>query len=300
MERGATEAEGHRRPSARIALLLLVGLPLTITLLGIPYYLLPIAERLRSPLHPWFKSTGPVGQAAGWMAFALFVFLWLYPLRKKYRWLAWTGPITEWLHLHVFAGLAILLLAAIHASWRFAGLIGVGYYAMLVVALSGVVGRYLYVRIPRNKSGLEMSREQLNTQRQALVQKIAAATEFEPQEVERMLLTGHEGKETPGTGQVLLRLISDDLARWKVERALRRRLHTRAGGQPVLDPRELREILKLAHREIALTQQLEMLEATQRVFAYWHVVHRPVSITALVLIAVHVVVSILVGVTWLK
>jgi hypothetical protein len=64
------------------------------------------------------------------------------------------------------------------------------------------------------------------------------------------------------------------------------------------DPRAVREAVRLASREIALTQQSRMLDATHRVFRYWHVAHRPFAITALVAVFVHVVVVVAVGATW--
>src|SRR5574338_169946 len=54
---------------------------LALNLIGAPYYRLPIEARVRSPLHVVLKSSGPVGQTAGLAALAIFLFLWLYPLR---------------------------------------------------------------------------------------------------------------------------------------------------------------------------------------------------------------------------
>lgn len=73
---------------------------------------------MRSPLHPWLKPTGYVGQTAGLLSAGLFLFLWLYPLRKKLRWLAFTGSLGRWLDVHIVAGFAIPLLAAMHAAWQ--------------------------------------------------------------------------------------------------------------------------------------------------------------------------------------
>lgn len=56
--------------------------------------------------------------------------------------------------------------------------------------------------------------------------------------------------------------------------------------------------MKLASREIALSQQVRMLEATQRVFRYWHVAHKPFALTALFAVVVHVAVVVALGATW--
>lgn len=72
------------------------------------------------------------------MAFAFFLFLWLHLLRKRLRWLAFTGSVGKWLDVHIVAGLAVPWLGAIHPGWRFVGLIGLGHSAMFLVALSGI------------------------------------------------------------------------------------------------------------------------------------------------------------------
>ena len=100
-----------------------------VLVVGWPYYVLPVAERVRHPFHPWLRPSGYVGQSAGLVALAIFLFLWLYPLRKKYRWLAWTGSLARWLDVHVSAALLLPLLVTIHAGWRFGGVIGLGRHA---------------------------------------------------------------------------------------------------------------------------------------------------------------------------
>jgi hypothetical protein len=135
-----------------------------------PYYALPIAARVRSPFHPWLKPAGYIGQSAGLLALTIFLFLWLYPLRKKFRWLAFTGTIAKWLNVHVLTALALPLLVAVHAAWRFDGVIGLGFWSMMVVWASGIVGRYLYARIPRSKAGVELTMEEIGTQRKALLE----------------------------------------------------------------------------------------------------------------------------------
>ena len=171
---------GARRASSRpfVPRIVLVGLvpAVAVALAGLPYYLLPLAGRLRHPWHDWLRPSGLVGQSAGFLAFGLFLFLWLYPIRKKMRALAFTGSLGRWLEVHIAAGILVPLIGAIHAGWRFDGLIGMGYLSMLVVSLSGVVGRYLYVHIPRSRDGLELSRAAVADERRALLGALVEQT----------------------------------------------------------------------------------------------------------------------------
>lgn len=286
------------RTGRRITLALLAILG-AVNAVGLPYYTLPSAARVRSPFHPWLKPTGYVGQTAGFLSMALFLFLWLYPLRKKIRWLAFTGSLGRWLDVHVVAGICIPFLAAIHAAWHFTGVIGLGYGAMLVVCLSGIIGKYLYARIPRSRSGLELSLGEVNGERTALQGYIADTTGVAPEVVDRLLSVDTSPYTGLGPLRTMWRMMRDDFDRFRAARKLRRGLRgAMRGGRPV-DREVIALVLKLARRQMALSQQVRMLDATQRVFRYWHVAHRPVAVTALLAVMVHVVTAVALGVTWL-
>jgi hypothetical protein len=272
--------------------------PVAITLLGLPYYLEPAAARVRSSWHVWLRPSGYVGQTVGIIAFLIFVFLWLYPVRKRFRWLAFTGAVGRWLDVHVAAALLMPLLVGVHAGWRFEGIIGLGYAAILVVCASGVIGRYLYTRIPRGKSGVELDRAGVAAERRSLLTELSAATGLLPEELETRL--GIPSREEAGTGYgaALLALLRADLARWRVVRRFHRDLHLLPGGRH-LSRAAIGRVLALARRESALAGQVRMLDATQRVFRLWHVAHRPVAMTALVAVLVHVAVVVALGATWL-
>jgi hypothetical protein len=272
----------------RWVLAILLAFPLAATMLGYSYYIGARAERVRSPLHAWLKASGPVGIGFGIAGLALFLFMWLYPLRKKLG-AAPLGRVSSWLDVHIACGLALPLVVAVHAGWRFTGLIGLGYFSMLLVAASGVVGRYLYVRIPRSRSGLELTLDEAMAERHGLITRIAVATRQDPMIVQRALTLREGAGKTPSPWEILTGMIGDDLARWRTMRDLRRRW---AGA---VEPAVLSEALKLARREMALAQQLRMLEATRRVFGLWHVAHRPFAITALLAVLVHVAVALMVG-----
>ena len=284
------------RPRRGVAVVVaLAALLASILVYGAPYYRLPIAERVRHPLHAWLRPSGYVGQTAGLVALAVFAFLWLYPLRKRARWLAFTGSIARWLDVHVSAALLLPLLVTIHAGWRFGGIIGLGFWSMMVVWASGVIGRYIYARIPRGRGGLELNREEIAAERARLLEQISADTGVPLELVERVLAVAPPARAA-GPLATLRGMITDDLARRRAARRLRA-LGASARGKG--SSRALARAVRLARQEMALTQQVRMLDATHELFRYWHVAHRPVAIAALVAVTVHVAVVVALGATWL-
>jgi len=288
--RPATE----ERSRIRAPLLVAWGLLAAVSLAGLPYYLLSAGGRVRSPLHAWFRSSGYVGQSAGIVAFLLFAFIWLYPLRKRVRWLSFTGAMGRWLDWHIVAGLTLPVLGAIHAAWNFKGLIGLGYAAMLVVCLSGVVGKYIYTRIPRSRNGIELTLDELSGTREALLERIAAGSGLSVEVVRERLRAGGIDERRGGLGRTLARMVADDLARWRAARGFARTL--RRGGA---ERAAVARLSRLARRELALAQQARMLDASRALFRFWHVAHLPFAVTALVAVVVHVAVVVALGTTWL-
>jgi len=264
--------------------------------MGLPYYLMPHAERVWHPLHAWFRPSGYVGQSAGFLALGLFLFLWLYPVRKRFRWLKFTGKISKWLDVHIIAGVAVPFIAATHASWRFTGLIGLGYGAMLLVAISGLIGRYLYVRIPRTRDGLALGREEIAAQRRELVGTLVMETGLSSERILKLLEPTPAAKGGPLSA--LATMIRDDLARGHAIRCLVQDWKRASVANPPTR-KELRRIKTMARREMAISQQMRLLEATNKIFRHWHLAHQPFAITAFVAVAVHVAVVIAFGSTWI-
>jgi hypothetical protein len=281
------------------ALLLTGAAIIVINGIGAPYYLAPLAGRVRDPLHLWLKPSGYIGQSLGLLAAALFFFLWLYPLRKRLGTkLSFTGRLPIWLDWHVAAGLLVPWLAATHAGWRFTGLIGLGYAAMFVVYLSGLVGRYLYARIPRRRDGLELTRDEIAAERDRILFEFTAASGLRPDMVRSLLAREVESCEGIGLAATAWRMVSDDLARRRAARSIARQVSERGKGSRQLGKATLRKVLRLARREMSLAQHLRMLDATQRAFRYWHAAHKPVAITALLAVMAHIAVAVLFGATW--
>jgi hypothetical protein len=202
--------------------------------------------------------------------------------------------VGRWLDVHIVMGLALPPLAAVHAGWHFDGLIGMGMLAMVIVSLSGVVGRYLYTHLPRSRSGLEMSHEEAGAERRALLTNLSVATGLTPQELERDLALDPRPYEQLGIVRTFVRLMQDD---WRRASTLRRLAREWGKSQRNLrlDREQLANALKLARLEMKLSQQLRALDATKRVFAWWHVAHRPFALSALLAVTIHVAVAIWVG-----
>jgi len=79
----------------------------------------------------------------------------LYSLRKRSRSVKW-GRMSTWLQLHIFTGLVGPYMVLLHTSWKFHGLAGATTLLTIVIVFSGIIGRYIFTRIPRTLDGVEI------------------------------------------------------------------------------------------------------------------------------------------------
>ena len=99
--------------------------------------------------------------------------LLLYPLRKKARFMRTWGPVGFWFGAHMFLGVAGPLMILYHSNFSTGSLnSNIALFSMLLVAGSGVVGRYLYSRIHFGMSGHKATMAQLRDEMQISMGKL--------------------------------------------------------------------------------------------------------------------------------
>ena len=88
------------------------------------------------------------------------------------------APSKTWLEVHLFCGIVGPVLITFHTSFKFNGIVSAAYWSMVTVVLSGFIGRYLYVRIPRSIRGNELTRAELDARADELKDELAASVDI--------------------------------------------------------------------------------------------------------------------------
>jgi hypothetical protein len=160
---------------------------------------------------------------------------------------------------------------------------------MMVVAASGVVGRWIYQQFPRTIKGELMSLEEIRKEQEQRRARLAsefglAAAQLAAIDAVTERSAGRIRKSTGGGLRALPRLLVDDLARpfrlARLRRRLRRERH--------LARREARAIFELIGRQVATARRVAFLDTFRSLFGYWHVVHLVFFVAMLVLLVLHV------------
>lgn len=100
------------------------------------------------------QATSDLGYALGIAGGVAMLLLFAYPLRKRVRALHQWGSAKPWFVVHMVLGIAGPVLILLHSGFRIGSLnAGVALWSMLIVAGSGVVGRFLYLLTHRGLNG---------------------------------------------------------------------------------------------------------------------------------------------------
>lgn len=296
-----TSDRGHKRLITLGAVLAVVG---TAALLfyGAGYYITPAADRPYHPRHEMLRPTGVIGLSLGVFGVFLFCLIFLYPLRKRWQWLANIGNSRHWFNFHILIGVTAPVVIAFHASFKFSGLAGMAYWIMFAVALSGIVGRYIYSQIPRSRNSTELSLQEVKELQDKLMERLAAQRVVRPADLARLFrLPAAVYVDRESALRAFVALLWIDFQRpFRMARVRRQALcfsgkMMTVGGLLASRNRELERIVALAREQARLGKKLLFLRKSQQILHLWHVIHRPFSYTFAVLAITHVAIALLFG-----
>jgi hypothetical protein len=284
----------HRR-SVTVAGVLFGAPILFLMIYGANYYSLSQADRPFSPKHHLLKPGGAIGINKGILGVLMLCAIFVYPLRKRWGWLHRQGNSRHWLNYHVVLGVAAPVFIAFHSSFKFRGVAGIAFWVMVAVAVSGLVGRYLYGHIPKHVAEAEGSLK--------VLRQILAYQDAIPQ-ADLVPLSRLPTQQQAARWPVIAALgyvIATDLARPFRIAGLRtrgrglRQFVSCFGGFGAARDTQLEWIVGIAHRQASLSSRIFFLSQMQRVFQLWHVIHKPFSYAFAVLALFHIFVAMMMG-----
>jgi hypothetical protein len=293
--------KSHRLGISLAAICMVIGC-IALSLYGWDYYVIEQAHRPLSPKHWLLKPSGPVGLRLGVIGLALFIALYLYPLRKRYRRMASMGKIRNWLYYHVLLGLMAPVFVSFHAAFKIHGIAGMAYWTMLALAASGLIGRYLYTQIPRSLNTAELSLKEIQELGAQLSQQLNSQKLLSESAMNKIFhLPDIKQIQAMSVFRALGIMIISDFRRPFVIWKLRRRgsgpwanVLTLGGMLPSFN-KELEEAISIVWRQVSFSKKILFLSKTQSVFHLWHVIHRPFSISFAILVVIHITIVILLG-----
>lgn len=272
--------------------LILAGLSLGWTLLFSDYYGAEPAERPHSHLHDWLRPTSALGLTFGVGATLLIASNLLYLLRRARIGQRLAGSLRLWLSVHMVTGVLAMIMALLHAGMTPKSTSGGHAFVCLVVlVITGAIGRYFYSYLPKAANGHELAVDELRARMAALAGEWDAQAHGFGEHVraciDALVARSHWQHSF---WRRLSSLVTD---RIELNRELGR-LRTEGRAQGVPDAQLVR-IFHLARRTHRTAQAASHLEDLRGLLASWRYFHRWLALLMVMLLVVHVVTALRYG-----
>ena len=256
-----------------------------------------IAIGWRAPTATYLSPQSGVGYALGIIGGSLMLVLLLYPLRKRFRVLRFIGTVPHWFRAHMILGVLGPVCILFHSNFSLGATnSNVALFCMLVVAGSGIVGRFLYSKIHHGLYGRKASLEELQARAAALrghettlpiLPELMARLESEEQ---RLLACGRGGAVALVAPFIIAMRATG--ARRRIRAYVRRAVRAAAATSATLAaerPRVERVASEYAERRIRASKRVAEYRVFEWLFSLWHVLHIPLFFMLLAAGVVHVI-----------
>ena len=280
----ASRGESILRWSWRIALATLALLTLGVA----------IFVATADPYTPGSDFGYNLGLVGGLMMLSLL----LYPLRKRFSMLERLGAMNTWFRYHMFIGIAGPVLVLFHSTFQLKSMNGtIAFLAMLMVVLSGVIGRFIYRHVHRGLYGRKITLRSAGEDIQACIGRMDSVFSLQG-DVEPQLRAFQEYALAPSSGffQGASRFVTLRSKAFALSARIRAEIRpamVRRGLDMKLTKRQIILEYKLAKGQINAFRDAVLMAAQlatwERAFSLWHVVHIPFLYLLVISGIVHVI-----------
>jgi hypothetical protein len=245
-----------------------------------------------------FKAGDDVGYNLGLVGGLMMLSLLLYPVRKRTRFMNRLGSMQGWFKYHQAAGIVGPLLVLFHSTFRIGSMNArVALYAMILVATSGLIGRFLYRHIHKGMYGQHLTmrdaEEDLKESTEDVRSIFAEHPQIEAQLKEfRVMAFAHE----PNLGARVLRFVTMKSRGHRLSLSVRNQLKkalTKAKRENRLTRTQRILTYQLAKQKtdafVDAVCEASQLSSWERMFSLWHVLHVPFLYLLVISGIVHVV-----------
>ena len=243
-------------------------------------------------------SLNGIGYWIGILGASLMAILLLYPVRKKVRFMRHFGATRHWFRIHMIFGVLGPVLILYHANFHLGSLnSNVALFCTLLVAVSGLVGRYIHAKIHSDLDGHRTTLRELTERARVTAEQRARAAALVPNLLERLTAFDAHVLQPP-QGMLAALILPPKLAvatrieRIRLAALIRRQLRIQAKKSSVVaaQRRRLKTAMnRFVKEHLRRVRRVAELHSYERMFGLWHLFHLPFFYMLVVTAIFHVI-----------
>ncbi len=244
-------------------------------------------ENILDSLDIKFHAGDQLSTWCGAIGTSLMIIAAIYPIFRRIKAFRWIASNTMWFDFHLMAGTVGPMFIALHSALRLDTWVSAAFWTMVIVVVSGFLGRYLYTQVPEMSSGVEL--EQLDHER--AFQAARSRNPVPMAEIDRELALAVGRAQNVARSLSVLRaltwLFTEDIGAGF--RTLARRGRLKQLG--VTDRRLRKDLARRAARMIVITRRQVVAPKAQLLLHSWKKVHVPFTVMLTAIGAAHIYLS---------
>jgi len=241
----------------------------------------------------YLSAENGAGYYLGIIGGVCMLILLLYPLRKKIKRLRDFGSMKHWFKIHMALGIIGPTLILYHANFSLGSVnSNVALFSMIIVAVSGLIGRFIYTHIHRGLYGEKLTLSELKTELEQSRQHIDKQFISIPQIQEQL----HRLEEMANTRRnfflqimyIPYMTVNIYFRRKIIKRILKKDLKNNKEQLSTKHIDSLKLSLQTIYSYLETTRRLSQLMTYERLFSLWHILHLPLFIMLIITGVIHV------------
>lgn len=236
----------------------------------------------------YYKSGEGLGYNLGLVGGLMMLTLLMYSFRKHVKFMQGLGKLKYWFRIHMTLGVLGPTLVLFHTTFRTGSInAAVALYCMLLVAGSGLIGKFAYTRIHRGLYGSRSSLKEAYEEMASSSGDIKSKLHFFPKVEKKIKDFEYEALEKKrGFFAGVWFFLSFDVRRmllaWRCKRYIQLKL-----GPDKQDLAE--EAASLVSQYLAQIQTVAQFKKFEQIFSAWHVLHIPLMYMMVATAIFHVI-----------
>ncbi len=239
-----------------------------------------------------------IGYFLGVLTILCMLLLLVYPLRKRIKRLKVLGSTKDWFSAHMTMGALATLTALYHCNFQLGSLNSrIALYSLLLVAASGVTGRFIYTKIHHGLNGRKRSLKGLLGRVRLTPPEGGSVVSFMPQLMERVRDFDQQVLVPPNSFIENFKLplvlgARTRLARYRLRKFARRKLIAESAASTLVAQhfdrldQSIDNYLRMHLRQV---RKVAEFLAYERLFSLWHAIHLPFFLLLVISVVVHVI-----------
>ena len=245
----------------------------------------------------YLTAENGTGYFLGIIGGSLMLALLLYPLSKRIKLLSRWIPVRYWFGIHMAFGILGPAMVVLHANFQLGSInSSIALFSMLLVAGSGLIGRYIYTHIHHGLYGARITLRELKTETKSnhmgLLELYGrdgpGSQRSEP--LKRLLNEMEQKALQPYSGLVtnLAHVIELAINAQKTKRQVMKLLNEGFEADTEQPLPDSKQALDSVNRYTLALRRAAAFKLYERLFSLWHILHLPLFIMMIITAVIHI------------